>query len=132
MVHYPTDVIAGAIEGIAIAVIVWFMFRLFESIKAKIGVNMQKNGKHSKSHSFDMEKVLENKLGRPVNGSKALAIVIVLILCFWITSFSKYNLDRAKEIRCEHQGPDYICMNEADNQIIDENGDVHNYCKLHD
>ena len=126
MVHYPTDVIAGAIEGILIAVCIWFVAKFFEWL-----LNRNKS-KHANKRSFDMAVICEKKLGRKIDYSKASLILVLVILCFGAATYTKINLDKAKNIRCEHQGPDYICMNEGKSQITDENGNIHYYCELHD
>lgn len=68
----------------------------------------------------DLEPRLEKKLNRKPETNKVIAIIVLLVICFWVASFSKLMVDMNKAERCSHQGPDYICMNEGDNPVYDE------------
>lgn len=62
-----------------------------------------------------------------------MALVIVLLLiCFGITTFTKFNIEVEHPQRCEHHGPDFICMNEGKYQGYDEaENQFHFYCQQH-
>ena len=83
--------------------------------------------------NIDFEKRFEKKTNRKMEINKVLAIVILCVLCFWVTSFSKNTLDSAEVQRCSHEGPDYICMNKAYNEVYDNaSGKMKYYCDLHE
>ena len=115
MVHYPSDVIAGIIGGIIIACIVWYGLKLLILIGEKFAPDFT-----AKLFDADLEPRLEKKIGHKPETNKVIALIVVLTICFWVTSFSKLSLDMAKAQHCSHQGPDYICMNEANTQVFDE------------
>ncbi len=80
-----------------------------------------------------MEPKLANKLGHKPETNKSIAIIVVCLLCITAFSFTKYMIGLNNVVRCDHQGPDYICMNEAYIEEYDEaSGEVKNYCGLHD
>lgn len=75
---------------------------------------------YEKVMELDLEPKLEKKIGRKPAANKVIALIVVIVICFWVTSFSTYTVKLAQSQRCNHSGPDYICMNEADNKVFDD------------
>lgn len=84
------------------------------------------------SNRLDIEPKLANKLGHKPETNKSIAIIVVCLLFITAVSFTKFTVDLNNIVRCDHQGPDYICMNEAYIQEQDASGEVKNYCGLHE
>ena len=126
MVHYPTDVIAGMIEGIIIGNVMWLCFRQFYRIQ------QNSNNKLLKIFNFDLEPWLVKKLGHEIKVSKLMTIIVAFLLCAMLIAFGKSLYSASHVQRCQHQGPDYICMNKPDSNLLTEIiGDEHDYCDIH-
>ena len=126
MLHYPTDVIAGSIEGILIGILVWYVAKFCIN-----NANLVPN-KIRQKNSIDLEPWLEKRVKHKLEPKNVALVVVLLLICFGITAFTKFNIQSEHPQRCEHHGPDYICMNEGKYQSYNEDeGQFHFYCKEH-
>lgn len=127
MVHYPSDVLAGAILGILIGIFAWYLdkFCVFEYKKIF-------SGNKDFLDKIDLEPWLTKKLGHKLNDSKVVKIIVILVICISAIAFVKFAISQATKPHCFHQGPDYICMNRSESKLYNE--DTNNweyYCELH-
>lgn len=126
MVHYPTDVIFGIFEGILYAVAAWYIAKLTKFLHSKI-----KNEK-IKNFSIDLQPWVEKKFKLALKPSRVSCIVVITILFFFAVSGTKFFMDQTHHEHCAHQGPDYICMNEAHYKNFNEQtGQWEEYCRIH-
>lgn len=77
MVHYPTDVIAGILEGIIIGVVVWYALKLLIFSGEKLAPNFTE-----KCTEADLEPRVEKKINRKLKTNKVVAIIVLLVICF--------------------------------------------------
>lgn len=127
MVHYPTDVIAGMFEGIIIGIATWYLIELFFRILKYFPKCIRQ------LNDIDLEPWLSKKLGRKLEAKNVALVVVLILICFCVTTFSKESLTAPHLQKCEHEGPDFICMNEGKYQRLDEQtGQYHFYCEQHE
>lgn len=85
-----------------------------------------------KLFDIDAENLFSKKTGREINTNLACTIVVLVVLGLWLTTFIQYNNQIANQIRCQHEGPDYICMNEAVTKTFNEQTNKWEFhCKEH-
>lgn len=126
MLHYATDVIAGTILGILIGILVWYI--------SKICINnaILLPQKLRDMNAIDLEPWLEKRVKHKLEPKNVTLVIVLILICFGITTFTKFNMDIQHGQKCEHQGPDFICMNEGKYQGYNEaDGQFHFYCKQH-
>ena len=125
MVHYPTDVVAGAFEGLILGFAIWFLVKAIIYVKNNVKIlnNINRN--------FDFENYIKKKFNWNLNTSSAITCMVLLVFCFLIVAFMSGNIDGDKP-KCQYEGNDYVCLNEGEIKILDnENGEIFNYCPLH-
>lgn len=127
MVHYPSDVIFGSIEGITIAIVCWYIMKLAIKLSPKLPEKIRNINK------IDLTPFVENKIGRKINPNKSITIIVICVLCFLAISCVCLNIEISKSHKCEHKGTDYICMNEGKYKVWDDSiNDFRYYCDIHD
>ena len=119
MVHYATDVIAGAIIGILMGIIGYNISRL---------ITNRFSGTY-RWERFDLERVIQKKTGRPIARKTAhRAIAIAWIVIYAVTLVFALN-EGGDSLRCAYNDK-YNCFNEVkqkDKYLID--GQY--YCSIH-
>lgn len=120
MVHYPTDVIFAAVEGVAFGAFVWYSTSFIQNFCENSNVLTNLN------NNIDLELKTRHKHGRPLNSKTCATIVVLIILGFTITGFLKMNSSYSDLKRCEYRGTDFVCMNGAEIESQDElTGEIH-------
>lgn len=81
---------------------------------------------------FDLAYFIERKIGRKIDFGKVMTIVMLVLFCVLVGTFTKMNHDIENDHRCDHQGPDYVCMNEGKIKVWDDSiNDYRYYCEIH-
>lgn len=116
MVHYPTDVIIGALIGICAGVIGYLLAKLICLVFSKVKF----------LDKIDAEKLFKNGVNKKACG----ALLAVFVIVVWGIAFGKL-LTESDEIKCAYS-EEYDCNNKA--RIGEEKYpaiDGKNYCKIH-
>ncbi|MDO5328669.1 MAG: phosphatase PAP2 family protein [Coriobacteriia bacterium] len=122
MVHYATDLIAGAIFGILVG---FLSLGIYNLIMKFVNKNLKQEQK------WDLEIIFKKKFGHPINTQKA-ALLICVFIPLIITGICFFK-DSMPQQKCEYNGRDYICCNKADKKVHIEGTDTDEYrCKLHE
>lgn len=125
MVHYPTDVIAGLIEGLFAAIVVLIFTAILDKILSWVPKLSAVNDK------LDLERAYIWKFGKAI--STKLAVSFILVLCCISIGLSfLYNCKviYGQKNKCEFKSNDYICLNKT-HEYQDEDGNPHYYCDIH-
>lgn len=71
-------------------------------------------------------------MGREIDFNKIVKILLLVLFCFLVSTFIKMNGDIEDAKRCDHKGPDYVCMNEGKIKVWDDSiGDYRYHCEIH-
>ncbi|MBR0112812.1 MAG: phosphatase PAP2 family protein [Clostridia bacterium] len=116
MVHYPTDVFAGALVGITAGVAGFVLSKIICLIASKVKF----------LDAIDLGKLFKNGINAKVCG----ALIAVFVIAVWGIAFGKL-LTESDEVKCAYN-QEYDCNNKArigEDKYPPINGK--NYCKIH-
>lgn len=126
MLHYPTDVIVGILQGVLYAIAAWYSVKIITFIWNKIPDCKFKN------YSVDLQPWIEKKIKREFVPGNVSAIIVVVLMVFFAITCTKLFVNNAHPQHCAHQGPDYICMNEPTAKVFNEKtNNWEEYCRIH-
>lgn len=125
MVHYPTDVIAGAIEGTILGITSYYLGQAIYNRVQLIIVKRHKENPSTNKSIKKNEQITNSKLFFPV------FITFGLLLCF-VIGFSAFNTNfDGGHDKCSYHA-EYHCQNLACIQTENpQTGQQEGYCRLH-
>lgn len=119
MVHYATDVIAGAIVGILAGIVGYNISRLITN----------KFAGSYRWERFDLERLIQKKTGRPISRKTACRAIAIAWTVIFAVSLVFTLKEGGDSLRCAYDG-EYNCFNEVkekDKYLIDGKY----YCAIH-
>ena len=146
MVHYATDVIAGAILGIVLGILIskfalaldknlvcWPVVNVLDDLDiCSLKIFRRKKPSHvatefEQKYTVRKHKKPENKTDKIAKTALTVAVIVVFVASVGLQMQGVHGGFH----QCEYKGNDYICMNKAKIKVQDNSGETHYYCDVH-